>query len=422
MSTPDIEKRTLGEYELLDVIGRGGMAIVYRARQPRVDRDVAVKVIVPPFSNHPFLVKRFEDEARAVARLQHPHILPVLDVGVEGAHPYMVMAYLSGGTLTRRIATTPGGLPLDDVICFATEIGSALDYAHTQGIIHRDVKPGNVLLDGQGHAYLSDFGVAILAGVDTSKENQTPGTYAYMAPEVATGSPATPSSDIYSLGIVIFEMLAGKRPYDVREKAELLAALASEDQPDLMDKRPDLPPGMRVAVMQALSPEPESRPAHASSLALAVSRGAGLDRLPCNPRRPGTGPLAAAQPTITEAQTPPPEAAQDEGRPETLPIPVPSAELLTPPPEPTPETVVPPSPAIESLPTRPAERIIEESKPVPSDKPSSHLRAILLVSALICSILVLIALILYVLTLRGYIEIHSELPSWLIEFFSNIMP
>src|SRR5262245_3283293 len=134
MSTPDTEKRALGEYELLEVIGRGGMAIVYRARQPRVDRDVAVNVIVPAFSNHPLLVKRFEEEARAVARLQHPHILPVLDVGVEGSQPFMVMAYLSGGTLTRRIATTPGGLPLDDVICFATEIGSALDYAHSQGI------------------------------------------------------------------------------------------------------------------------------------------------------------------------------------------------------------------------------------------------------------------------------------------------
>src|SRR5687767_2356697 len=151
MSEAEMVGQTVGEYELLEVIGRGGMSIVYRARQARIDRDVAVKLIVPPYSKHAKLVERFVRESQAVARLQHPHILPVLDVGTLGDQPFMVLAFLPGGTLTRQIASSQGGLSLNDTICYATEIGAALDYAHAQGIIHRDVKPGNVLIDAQGH-------------------------------------------------------------------------------------------------------------------------------------------------------------------------------------------------------------------------------------------------------------------------------
>lgn len=319
----------LGEYELQEVVGRGGMAVVYRAHQPRIDRDVAVKVIVPPYSQYPKLVQRFTEEARAVARLQHPHILPVLDVGMEVDQPYMVMAYLAGGTLTRRIASTEAGMSLFDTICIIEDVAAALDYAHTQGIIHRDVKPGNILLDVQDHAYLSDFGVALLAAAGSEREAQTPGTYAYMAPEVALGASASRASDIYSLGVVIFEMLARRRPFDVREKDELLAAL-EDAAPDLMSFRPDLPPGVRVVVNQALSHAPESRPARASALALALSRAAGLDRAPCPPKR--AEPLAIRRPVIVASPEPGVETVIEP--PPTPPKP----EPLTPPPESDPHT------------------------------------------------------------------------------------
>jgi eukaryotic-like serine/threonine-protein kinase len=378
MSEAEMVGQRVGEYVLLEVIGRGGMSIVYRARQARIDRDVAVKLIVPPYSKHPKLVERFVREAQAVARLQHPHILPVLDVGTVDDQPFMVLAYLPGGTLTRQIAGSQGGLSLNDTICYATEIGAALDYAHGQGIIHRDVKPGNVLLDAQGHAYLSDFGVALLAAEDANEESQTPGTYAYMAPEVAMGEPASKASDIYSMGIVIFEMLAGQRPYNVREKAELLAALAADDQPDVLAMRPTLPQGVRVALMQALAGDPESRPGRASSLALALTRAAGMDRMPCPPRRAVTppaveeNPVPAAPMLSEELATPSPVPDVVPAAPSPAFIPDFSTEDATPIP-----AITPPPPdesppwtgariagAGESPPTKPADMPTQKAKAI----------------------------------------------------------
>lgn len=354
MNVADSAGQSLGEYELLEVIGQGGMAVVYRARQARIDRDVAVKVIIPPYSTHPKLVKRFEDEARAVAKMQHPHILPVLDVGVSQNQPFMVMSYVSGGTLTQRIQATPKGLDLFTTLCIATDIAEALDYAHAQGVIHRDVKPGNVLLDTQGHAYLADFGVALLIGENSKQEQQTPGTYAYMAPEVAYGGTASRASDIYALGMVVFEMLAGKRAYDVRERHELIAALTNEEPPDLGKHRADLPPGVRVAVMQATASDPESRPARATSLALALTRAAGLDRLPCPPRRPDSlvqGASGEPKSPTHEINTPPPESRMQPVRvSEPSSVPRLADEDMTPPPP----SVTMRAKSQEAVPTRPA--------------------------------------------------------------------
>jgi len=296
----------LGEYELGEEIGRGGMAVVYRAFQPRVGREVAIKVIVPPFNQHPELIRRFEAEARALAGLQHPHILPVLDVGVVRGQPYMVMAYASGGTLTRQIAASDRGLRMAQAICVTNDIASALDYAHSQGIVHRDVKPGNILLDAAGNAYLSDFGIALLA----SQVDAPQGTFAYMAPEVAHGERAFPASDVYALGIVIFEMLTGKRPYSARDKDSLLAAQAANPRPDARLIRPDLPAGVQVVIGQALLWEPDSRPPRAASLAAALSRAAGLENMPC-PASPTERELTLAGDTHKQngliPLTPPPD-------------------------------------------------------------------------------------------------------------------
>lgn len=289
----------LGQYELHEVIGQGGMATIYRASQPRIDRQVAIKVIAGPYAHHPAFIHRFEDEARACARLQHPHILPVYDVGLEGDQLYLVMAYMPGGTLARRIAAMPNGLPLEEIVCITSQVASALDHAHAQNIIHCDLKPGNILLDGRGNAYLGDFGVAQSAA---GKEALPQGTYDYMAPEVAGGAQATPASDIYSLGAVIFEMLAGTHPFEAHSREALLDAHADWVTPDVRQRRADLSSGVQVVLGQALNPDPAARPLHATSLAQALMRACGFTGLPC------ADPASEAPSSIDiDAQTPMPE-------------------------------------------------------------------------------------------------------------------
>ncbi|MBN1429892.1 MAG: serine/threonine protein kinase [Anaerolineae bacterium] len=270
--------RKIGQYELHEVIGRGGMAIIYRASQPRMDRDVAVKIVAGPHAHTPAFIHRFEDEARAYARLQHPHILPVYDVGLEGDRLYLVMAYMPGGTLSRRIAAMPGGLPLEEIACITVQVASALDHAHAQGIIHCDLKPGNILLDGRGNAYLGDFGIAQLAVKDAPPSQ---GTFAYMAPELIDGVPAAPASDIFSLGVVVFEMLAGSRPFEVHTGKALREVYSQLVTPDVRQRRPDLPAGVQVVLEQALNRDPAARPRQATSLAQALMRACGLVGLPC---------------------------------------------------------------------------------------------------------------------------------------------
>lgn len=268
----------LGQYELHEVIGQGGMATIYRASQPRMDRQVAIKVIAGPYAHHPAFIHRFEEEVRACARLQHPHILPVYDVGLEGDRLYLVMAYMPGGTLVQRIAAMPKGLPLEDIVCITAQVASALDHAHAQNIVHCDLKPGNILLDGRGNAYLGDFGIAQPAA---GKEPLLQGTYAYMAPEIAGEAQAAPASDIYSLGVVIFEMLAGTRPFEVHSREALLDAHADLGAPDVHQRRAGLSSGVQVVLGQALNSDPAARPLHATSLAQALMRACGFTGLPC---------------------------------------------------------------------------------------------------------------------------------------------
>ena len=267
--------RRLGPYQLLEAIGRGGMGVVYRARQPSVSRDVAIKLIDAPYARHAAFLSRFEREVQAVAHLQHPHILPVYDVGVAAGQPYLVMAYLSGGTLARRIAAHPDGLPLDEVVRLTAQIAAALDHAHRAGIIHCDLKPGNVLLDERGNAYLADFGLVRMAQEAGLSRGRQPGTPEYMAPEVAAGATPNPASDIYALGMIVFEMLTGRRPFQ-RDEDGQLAERTFVDPADVRRWRPDLPRGVAIVVRQALGASPESRPPQAIALAHALARAAGL--------------------------------------------------------------------------------------------------------------------------------------------------
>ncbi|NDJ54694.1 MAG: serine/threonine protein kinase [Chloroflexi bacterium] len=270
----DLSGQKLGEYELLEMIGRGGMATVYRAHQPRMGRDVAIKLLSPNYARSKAFVKHFEQEAMTIARLQHPHILPIYDFVVRDSQPFLVMAYLSGGTLARRIARSRSGLPLDETVRVFSQICSALDAAHDRDIIHKDVKPGNVLYDDRGNAYLGDFGIAQGLG-DEARKSVAIGTPEYTAPELNQGQFPSRASDIYSVGVSLFETLAAIRPY--RGDADALKeAHANRPIPSISILRPDLPASIKLGVDQLMAKDPSARPKSASAAALTLARAAGV--------------------------------------------------------------------------------------------------------------------------------------------------
>jgi len=262
----------ISRYQLGKVVAIGGMGVVWKAYQADLKRDVAIKVIGRNMLRHPEAVERFQREALATARLQHPHILPIYDVGEHEGLPYIVMAYVDGGTLSQLIKVSPEGLPLDIVVQIATEISSALDYAHSQGIVHRDVKPGNILFDKEGHAYLADFGLAWNSA--EGRYTSGTGTFSYLAPEVANGEQATPSSDIFSFGATLFEALAGRRFTTAKTLDDLLAFYDKKIVPDVNLYRRDLPTGVGVALWQALAHSPEARPHKTTALVSSIARAA----------------------------------------------------------------------------------------------------------------------------------------------------
>lgn len=214
MSTTLVGKK-LGKYTVTGILGQGGMATVYLGHQDDIDRDVAIKVLAPHPGQDARFVSRFRTEARTIARLQHPHILPVYDYGDQDGILYLVMAYVRGGTLSDRIRR--GALGIPEAERLIREIGGALDYAHRQNVIHRDIKPANILLDHEGHALLTDFGIARLIEDSTASgltgTGNLIGTPSYMSPEQAQSIELDHRSDQYALGVIAFEMLTGRQPF-----------------------------------------------------------------------------------------------------------------------------------------------------------------------------------------------------------------
>jgi serine/threonine protein kinase len=265
--------QTLGQYRLVDRIGRGGMATVYKAYQPSLDRYVAVKVLPTYLAHDPDFATRFRREARAIAKLNHPRILPVHDFGQEGELSYIVMRYVEGGTL-KKILGQP--LALDRVVDIIVQVGDALDYAHQQGIIHRDVKPANVLLDRGKWALLSDFGLAKMAAasVQLTKTGVGLGTPAYMSPEQAQGKPVDAQSDIYSLGIMLFEMLTGQVPFDADTPLAVLIKHLTAPLPLPRKVNPDIPEPVERVILKAVAKAPEDRYQRVSEMVEALKRAA----------------------------------------------------------------------------------------------------------------------------------------------------
>ncbi len=267
----------IGRYEIRSLLGRGGMASVYRGHDPRFGREVAVKILPPQVVDDPSLRARFEREARTIAALEHPAIVPVYDFGEEGGQPYLVMRLMTGGSLADRLAKGP--LEAAEVARILQRISSALDEAHKQGVIHRDLKPGNILFDRYGSAYLSDFGIVRLAESQATLTGQHAiGTPGYMSPEQIQGEEVDSRTDIYALGVMVFEMLTGRRPYSATSPAMIMVKQMTEPVPRLQDVRPDLPEDIDTVVSMTLARDRENRPATAGEVARLLLAAAAATR------------------------------------------------------------------------------------------------------------------------------------------------
>lgn len=251
---------TIGRYEIRDELGQGGMGIVYRAYDPLLKREVALKVLQPQlFDKDPGLAARFEQEAEIIASLEHHSIIPLYDFGRDGEKRYFVRRFMKGGALGDLM--TKGPLKLDETTGILARVGSALDKAHSRGIVHRDLKPNNILFDEGGYAYLSDFGIIKTENLPESKGEavQIMGTPAYMSPEQLDGRTVDGRSDVYSLGVILYEMLAGSKPYDHASVARLIVMHLTQPVPSILRANPTLPAGLEAVIQKAMAKEPENR-------------------------------------------------------------------------------------------------------------------------------------------------------------------
>jgi serine/threonine protein kinase/tetratricopeptide (TPR) repeat protein len=264
----------LGGYRIVEQIGMGGMAVVYKAFDPRTERYVALKVLPQQYSKDPTFLTRFENEARAISKLEHLHILPIFAFGEQDGISYMAMRYMDSGTLSDRIKQGP--IPLSDCTRILRQLGEALDYAHSNGILHRDIKPSNALLDKSGNAYLTDFGIAKMVSGSSALDltgSGLIGTPFYMSPEQCRGErDLTPASDLYSLGVVLFEMVTGLTPYRAETPLAVLQMHLISPLPNARDLRPELPENAAAVIMKALSKDPNDRYPSGRALAEAFER------------------------------------------------------------------------------------------------------------------------------------------------------
>lgn len=304
MDSDPLVGQKLGQYEILALIGKGGMASVYQARQAAINRIVAIKVLPRILVHDETFMQRFHREAEVIARLEHFHILPVYDYGEHDMMPYIVMRYLSGGTVQDRIRYE--NLEWADIVRITNQVADALDYAHARNVIHRDVKPSNILLDDQGNAYISDFGIAkIQEGTVNLTGSGIVGTPAYMAPELSEGIAAGPAVDVYSLGVTLFEMITGTAPYKADTPIVQILMHMNDPIPSLLDYDPGISPKVDAVVGRAMAKQPDDRfrsPGDlASALEQAVRASGGWDAdASGRPRASTTVVRAAAQP---DAQT-----------------------------------------------------------------------------------------------------------------------
>jgi serine/threonine protein kinase len=311
-----VRKRKIGRYEVKGELGRGGMSTIVQAYDPRFRRDVAIKMLPWEFM-HTSIRERFEREAMAIALLEHPAIVPVYDIGEEHGRPYIVMRHMSGGSLSDRLRY--GAIPVPDAAAMITRLAQGLDAAHAKGIVHRDVKPDNILFDQYGTVFLSDFGLARLkegGGFANISDGNILGTPAYMSPEQIQGKELDGRSDIYSLGVVFYHMITGIAPYTGNSVPSILMMHLINPVPKLLDSDKELPPAFEKIIQTAMAKEPIFRYSSAGEMAAAIEEAAKgyAASLPTQPVTPiketaeqnETQQITLAMPETEEVQAKPP--------------------------------------------------------------------------------------------------------------------
>lgn len=295
----------LGKYQLGQLLGQGGMGAVYRSFHPVLNQPVAVKVMQNTLAADPQAQQRFLREAQVVAGLAHPNIVNIFDVDIQDGRPYIVMEYLDAGSLADRLQAGP--LTLAAALQLAAPLADALEYAHQRGLVHRDLKPANVLLRPDGSPVLADFGLARPVQADSAAQitatGAVMGTLAYMAPEQFSGQPTDARADIYSFGVMLYEMLTGRLPF-TGDSAQIMYGHLQQPPPSLRVARPDLPEAIEQLVQRMLSKDPAWRPqrmAEVASALRAITAGTAATG-PTVQARPATNPTLAAQPGPTAAR------------------------------------------------------------------------------------------------------------------------
>jgi len=254
----DLSGQEIRGYKIIERIGAGGFGVVYRAEQPSVDREVAIKVILPEYANHPEFIQRFEAEARVVARLEHFHIVPLYDYWRDEERAYLVMRWLQGGSLREALKEGPWEVKAAGQLL--EQMADALSVAHKQGVVHRDLKPENILLDEEGNAYLTDFGIAKdIGGEGLTKTGKMVGSVDYLAPEQAKGEGVTPRTDIYGLGVMLYEVLVGEHPFPGLTPVQLLQKHLNQPLPSIEASRPELPEALNEIIQRATAKDPHER-------------------------------------------------------------------------------------------------------------------------------------------------------------------
>jgi serine/threonine-protein kinase len=307
---------TIGPYRLIHELGRGGMAVVWKAYHAAMDRHVAIKVMPYQFAQREEFIKRFRQEVRLIARLEHPHILPVYDYGESEDLPYLVMRFLDAGTLTDRIRLKK--LSLAEIDRIFTQLAEALAYAHEQGVIHRDIKPSNVMLDQRGTVFLTDFGIAKLVegATQLTATGTITGTPEYMSPEQAQGFPLDQRTDIYSLGVVLYEMLTDEVPFHAETPVAVLLKKIQDTLPPPTLLNPNIPDRLEPVLLKGLAKNPDDR-YHTMGDFLAAWKRAyaeSQDRLPTHQAAQPVFPTQGRQAAVSPASKPAPVSQPAQGR------------------------------------------------------------------------------------------------------------
>jgi len=318
--------KTLGKYQIMELAGKGGMAAVYKAYQPSLNRYVALKVLPPYLAQDEQFVARFKQEALAAAALRHPNIMVIYDVEEEGDIRYIAAEYLEGNTLAQVLEQQRGPVPLPRTVNILNQLASALDFAHQRGLVHRDVKPSNAFIGSDDHVTLMDFGIvkALTGGMQMTRTGAAIGTPEYMSPEQAEGRSVDQRSDIYSLGVVLYQLLTGRVPFEAKTPTQILLAHVTQPPTPPTQINPAIPRAVEAVVLRALAKRPEERFATAGEMAQALARAAS-----------GAPASAYVAPTVVPgrlSQTPPPPSYTPQ--PSTPPPAYVPPQPYTPPPPP----------------------------------------------------------------------------------------